>query len=101
MKKIGCVFFLVAALVTIMFYRLPSVAETDGDTELAEEVRNPVANLIRVPFWNNFNFGIGPNNVTQRVLNVQPVIPFSLSPDRNLITRTTTPIIRDQFRSAR
>lgn len=60
---------------------------------LAKEVQNPVANLISVPFQNNFNFGIGPNEVTQWILNVQPVIPISLNEDWNLITRTIVPII--------
>ena len=53
--------------------------------ELAKETQNPVANLISVPFQNNFNFGIGPNDATQWVLNVQPVIPISLNKDWNLI----------------
>jgi hypothetical protein len=47
--------------------------------ELAKETQNPVANLISVPFQNNFNFGIGPNDATQWVLNVQPVIPITSS----------------------
>ncbi len=61
--------------------------------ELAKETQNPVANLISVPFQNNFNFGIGPNNVMQYVLNFQPVIPISLNDDWNLITRTILPTI--------
>jgi hypothetical protein len=61
--------------------------------ELAKQAQNPVAKLISVPFQNNFNFGIGPNEVTQWVLNVQPVIPISVSEDWNLITRTIMPII--------
>jgi len=61
--------------------------------ELAKEAQNPVAKLISVPFQNNFNFGIGPNNVVQYVLNFQPVIPISLSEDWNLITRTILPTI--------
>jgi hypothetical protein len=36
---------------------------------------------------------VGPNNVMQYVLNIQPVIPISLSEDWNLITRTIMPII--------
>jgi len=38
-------------------------AESDNDAkteELAKESQNPIANLISVPFQNNFNFGIGP-----------------------------------------
>src|SRR5262245_41939181 len=66
----------------------------DAQTEeLAKAVQNPVANLISVPFQNNFNFGIGPRDVTQWVLNVQPVIPISINKDWNLITRTIMPII--------
>jgi hypothetical protein len=68
-----------------------------GDEEqteaLAKAVQNPVANLISVPFQNNFNFGIGPRDVTQWVLNIQPVIPITLNEDWNLITRTIMPII--------
>jgi hypothetical protein len=55
--------------------------------ELAKETQNPVANLISVPFQNNFNFGIGPNDATQRVLNVQPVIPITLNKDWNLLRK--------------
>lgn len=66
----------------------------DSDAEtLAKAAQNPVANLISVPFQNNFNFGIGPNEVTQWNLNVQPVIPIRLSEDWNVITRTILPII--------
>jgi hypothetical protein len=50
-----------------------SASEQESKTEeLAKETQNPVANLISVPFQNNFNFGIGPNDATQWVLNVQP-----------------------------
>ena len=61
--------------------------------ELAKEAQNPVAKLISVPFQNNFNFDVGPNNVTQYILNVQPVIPISLNDDWNLINRIIIPII--------
>jgi len=64
-----------------------------SEEELAKIAQNPVANLISVPFQNNFNFGIGPNRVTQWDLNFQPVIPITLSKDWNLITRTILPII--------
>lgn len=71
------------------------VAQTNqtSDEALAKAAQNPVANMISVPFQNNFNFNVGPNNVTQYILNVQPVIPVSLNDDWNLITRTIMPII--------
>jgi hypothetical protein len=68
-------------------------SESQQASDLAKETQNPVANLISVPFQNNFNFNLGPNHVTQYDLNIQPVIPISLSKDWNLITRTIMPII--------
>ena len=35
----------------------------------------------------------GPNDGTQNVLNIQPVIPITINPDWNLITRTIIPLI--------
>jgi hypothetical protein len=43
----------------------------EGQEELAKAAQNPVAKLISVPFQNNFNFGVGPNNAVQYVLNIQ------------------------------
>jgi len=64
------------------------------DTEaLAKAVQNPVASMISLPFQNNVNTGIGPNNETQNILNIQPVWPISLNDDWNLITRTIIPVV--------
>ena len=63
------------------------------NTELAKKVQNPVADLISVPFQNDFNFGVGSHDNLQYILNLQPVVPFHLSPDWNLITRTIVPLI--------
>ena len=67
--------------------------EAASTEQLAKDAQNPVAKLISVPLQNNFNFGVGPNDGTQWVLNVQPVIPITLNEDWNLITRTILPII--------
>ena len=64
----------------------------DSDT-LRQEAQNPVASLISVPFQNNTNFSVGPYHQIQNVLNIQPVIPFKLSNDWNLITRWITPVV--------
>lgn len=65
----------------------------DDESKLAKETQNPVANLISVPFQNNFNFGSGSKDKMVWILNVQPVIPIHLNDDWNLITRTIMPII--------
>ncbi|MDN5940249.1 MAG: hypothetical protein L0H94_00075 [Nitrospira sp.] len=66
----------------------------ESSTDLAKKTQNPVADLISIPLQNNMNFGIGPNNRMQNVLNVQPVIPINLNSEWNLITRTIMPIIK-------
>ena len=94
---------LVCVIVSVVFFVVGSVLavmaeEKDGDqradqVELAKKLQNPVANLISVPIQNNFDFGIGPANAMRYTLNIQPVIPFTLSDDWNLITRTIIPYI--------
>ena len=68
-------------------------AGESGQEELARAAQNPIASLISVPIQNNTNFEYGPREKTQNVMNVQPVIPFSVSEDWNLITRTIVPIV--------
>jgi hypothetical protein len=63
------------------------------EAELAKETQNPLANLISVPFQNNFDFLTGPNHPLRYTLNFQPVLPVSISDDWNLITRIITPVI--------
>jgi hypothetical protein len=61
--------------------------------ELAKIAQNPVGDLISVPFQNNTNFNFGPEEKTQNILNIQPVIPVSINADWNVITRTILPVI--------
>jgi len=61
--------------------------------ELAKKLQNPVANLISVPIQNNWDFGIGSANAMRYTADVQPVVPFSISEDWNLVTRTIVPVI--------
>ncbi len=49
-------------------------AATNSDA-LRKAAQNPIASLISVPVQNNNNFSMEPDNRTQDVLNIQPVIP--------------------------
>ncbi len=59
--------------------------------ELAKKLANPIASLISVPFQNNTDYGIGPAKGTRNTMNIQPVVPISLSKNLNLITRWVQP----------
>jgi hypothetical protein len=65
-----------------------------SEAELVKQTQNPVADLISVPFQNNFNFSAGPKHNHQiYLLNIQPVIPFHVTENWNVIARIITPVI--------
>jgi hypothetical protein len=69
-----------AALVALFPLAAVGAARAESDAQLAQELTNPVADLIQVPFQNNFDWGGGPTNSAFRyTLNIQPVIPLRLS----------------------
>jgi hypothetical protein len=81
-----------ALFAAVMVATVPAHAEMSAE-ELAKLAQNPVGNLISLPFQNNTNLNFGPEKGTQNVLNIQPVIPISVSKDWNIITRTIVPVI--------
>ena len=80
-------------LLILLFTAGTSLGQEDSHEDLAKQSQNPVASLISVPIQNNTNFGIGPDDETQNVTNIQPVWPFSITDNVNLITRTIVPLI--------
>jgi len=64
------------------------------DEEIALAAQNPVAAMISVPLQYNYDQNIGPQETGHKnYVNVQPVIPFSLNEDWNLISRTILPVV--------
>jgi len=76
-----------------MLIAMSAVAQPQQGDDLRQAAQNPVADLISVPLQNNTNFNVGTLDNTQNVLNIQPVVPFTLNQDWNLITRTIMPVI--------
>jgi len=70
-----------------------TLSEAQSTEALAKAAQNPVANMISLPLQNNTNLNIGPDDETQNVLNIQPVWPFEINEDWNLITRTILPVM--------
>jgi hypothetical protein len=61
--------------------------------ELAKKLSNPISDLVSVPFQFNWQQKVGPLELSQFILNIQPVMPFELNRDLNLIARVIFPFI--------
>ena len=83
----------VATIVAATFSASNFAAEEPA--ELAHLVQNPIAKVISLPFQNNLNFGAGPRNGEQDVLNIQPVLPIGMGSHWNLIARAIIPVIHE------
>ena len=74
-----------------------SDAAHDSNAEIAKELANPIADLVHLPVQINYDQDIGTDDDGWRLqTNIQPVIPFHLSDDWNLISRTILPVIHQK-----
>lgn len=70
-----------------------SSASVSNEQALSEKLANPISDLISIPFQFNYDEPYGPKNAGRTTLNIQPVIPFTLNDDWNLIVRTILPVL--------
>ena len=71
----------------------PASAETPVGVDLAEELNNPIGDLISVPLRNEFRFGGGTDDDGfSYKFEASPVAPISLNENWNLISRTIIPL---------
>ena len=88
--------WLAVALVVLLASRTRAQQPTAGQPEgkdLAKQLSNPLASLVSVPFQFNWEQNVGPSKLTRFVLNVQPVMPFTVNEKVNLIVRLIAPFI--------
>lgn len=82
------------ALLLLLILMPALAAAAESDEELAKEALNPVAAMISLPLQYTLNYGIGPGDDAEcATLNIQPVVPISLTRDMNLVIRTIVPVI--------
>ena len=84
---------LTCLLVMVVVVR-PGSAHADDETELAKAALNPVAAMYSLPVQYNWDQKMGSTGEGMRsITNIQPVLPFKLNDDWNLISRTILPLI--------
>ena len=70
----------------------PTPGESE-DSQAAKKLSNPMSDLVSVPFQFNWEQNVGPFEQTRFILNVQPVMPFTMNKDWNLVARVIVPLV--------
>jgi hypothetical protein len=95
-KRMGIVLLLIgtAFLFSLQTAGADDAVSVDEAADLAQDLTNPLADLMTIPIQMNYDQNIGAGNKGERLrTNIQPVIPFLLAEDWNLISRTIVPVI--------
>ena len=88
----------VAIIVVLIASLAPAVAAAQSGPQppsaeqLAKQTQNPVSSLISVPLQANWDFGLGDREAVGTLLNIQPVVPFGITPSTNIILRVIMPL---------
>jgi hypothetical protein len=95
-KRMAIVLLLIgtALLFSLQTAGADDAVSVDEGADLAQELTNPLADLMTIPIQMNLDRDIGPNDDGEKIqTNIQPVVPFSLNESWNLISRTILPVI--------
>jgi hypothetical protein len=68
-------------------------AGKDSDAAAKDAAQNPVAAAISVPLQNNTYYGVGPYRRAENALLIEPVVPFRISKNWMVISRTIVPVV--------
>ncbi len=85
----------IAVIVTLLVVVAPPALSFAGDAvlrDMAKEEKNPFSESVKLSLEFDTGFGIGPKKLTGENVNAQAVVPFSLTSDWNLITKSVAPV---------
>src|SRR5579872_1207820 len=88
----GAMYGVVFLMTLIFLFGGVLSAQGQESSEIAKQAQNPIANLISVPFENDFNPYTGIHKNESYVLEMKPVVPFRLTKNWTVITRTIIPV---------
>mgnify|MGYP000744449464 CR=1 FL=1 len=91
--RLSTFFFLTVAIIYAQYKEQIEPPEDAEAAALAKATQNPLAAMYSLPFQNNTTFGFEPNDTSQNVLNIQPVIPVGLTDGIKLINRIIIPVV--------
>jgi hypothetical protein len=91
-RRTGAAVVSTALLATSVKAQQAGAGEHDS-ADLAKQLVNPVSSLVSVPFQFNWEQNVGPEELTRFILNVQPVMPFTVNENVNLIVRLIAPLL--------
>ena len=95
-KMVRLISILAIAVLSTSLYPMcfDASASADQNADLAQELTNPIADLMTIPIQTNYDKDIGTAGDGVRLrTNIQPVIPFHVNESWNLISRTIVPVI--------
>ena len=92
-KHVAACICAILTLATATVARADAIHPTENDSvdDLARASQNPVSDMISLPFQNNLQI-LEKRSVLNALL-IQPVVPFRLTADWNLVTRTIVPVL--------
>jgi hypothetical protein len=93
LKNIVSLFLISSLYAFSVFAKEGQKPEANDAAEIAKKLANPIGALISLPFQNNMDIGIGDYNGSRNTLNIQPILPFSLTLRLSLISRYILPVI--------
>jgi hypothetical protein len=93
--KTSILILLSAICITVLCPPLdPAARAQDSDADLAQDLTNPLADLVTLPIQMNFDNDLGLADEGKKITtNIQPVIPFRMNEGWNAISRTIAPVI--------